>query len=355
MLLVSDEYLLYKGCKMKNKIMIIITFCTLLLPVSIISARSKVSFGTDITGEFPSTAVYNSFVNSLQKNFVTVFKHFYDIEKTRLNGSTIIIDEVENFTFRGALSSAVIKDGSHDDLNDLSSNYLYGAEGLFTAPGKSFSIGFSLSKKLSISLMGSMIPKFVGLNVMWKFYDNKKSDEIKNNKLKLFLSSGFLIHWIVAKAEDRTYDYIYYDGGLEGNYSFDNGNGAIDINDFTSYGDTSMYIYIIDIAVKLFYTYKSINLHAGLGVFINIYNVKESYTFDVNVKHTAGSPTGIDTTMTVEFDDIWVNLMPHLTLGFSFNLTGWLRFPIFQLSLMLLPTNSEILLRFSFFGLQLRF
>ncbi len=295
-------------------------------------AGATINFKTDVSSEFPSTTVYNAFVNKLKSSFHEAIKFQESFDYLPLATSSFQIDRlVKKFTF-GYICNSLIKNeiGSEENLTES----LKWAPEYDTRAGMLFYFGVPLHKKVSIFINTSfyvVIP--IGLTVLWKVYETKELKKFTNKSYsKMYLSFTVFYSFlnITPSKIKRGNNFSYNNSNLQVNSS----NEIINLiaDGITDAGDSS---FTFDLSFKYNFMWRWLNLNVCAGLGIQIINIERKFLIDTNVDYIgSGSATGVDSKMEVKFDDSWITYTLHLDIAVSFNILKWLRVPVIGVSLV---------------------
>lgn len=339
--------------------------------------NTNISFGNNISGEFPDMATYNRFVSTLSDAFNDGMKYqtglIYNSQIAISQAQ--IVDQVEKFSIYifGGMDfgrSEVNYERTVESIKHVGIDTIYHITGAF-----GFRLREDLSLYISISAMQYLIP--VGLNLLWKIFektsgDNENRSNVENREMgqiaentnkmvhRLFFSPGLVFSFFENRhfegktitSDDSKNPFPYVSDITEGN-SFDNGNGAVRIAYPVEVIKFRRNIFSLDLSLKyhLKFTIWGIktNLYAGLGATLHINHLQQHFrVLSTNVKYSGGTPGGIDTTMEVNSDIRWVNITPHFSIGFQFEAYKWLILRIPFISIVYLPTAKKFIFNLNF-------
>lgn len=324
-----------------NKGKIFLSIIIFIFFTSSLFAETNVSFVPDISGEFPNIATYNNFNKTLANGFREAIKFQQSLYLSVYILTLDLIDEeVNKFSFGFNCTNVLLSKYPSNSLNDLRYSYISSIE---LTSGMLIYFGIPIYKNLSLFFNAgfsfwSGVP--FGSTLLWKFAHVNKST---TSKFYLSISTLFdFINIMPKQASKNNRD------PLIGEYEVNNSNETINIKN-TLLDKASHFVFTFDLSVKYAFSYKFLNAHATMGIGMQMVNLKASYICNTNVDYTgSGSPTGVDSSLYVDFKEKWVTFYPHLNLAVSFNITRWLRFPIIGGNFMYNPLDKKMYFGFSF-------
>lgn len=332
--------------KLKTAIFVIIVF---LWSNSKIFAGTEINFSPDISGEFPSAAIYDNFSTKVTSAFKDAIKLQHSINSTTYLMCLSQINELtDKFTFGANSTSLWLHEAKGTSLPVDELKYKNGEApfkiGIFAYFG--FPVHKDISLFFNIGMNFTGIP--VGTTVLWKFYQRDDEDL----KYKFYLSGSILFDFInISTSRDRT-SYSAYP--LEGSYDVNGINEKLRIWEANpTY--SKQFVFTLDLSLKSTISYKWFNGHAVVGLAIQPANFKANYTCNTNVDYVgSGSPTGVNSTLFVNFHEKWIAFLPHFDIHISFNITKWLRFPVLGASFVYNSIDGRLYFGFNM-GMVLMF
>ncbi len=315
-----------KQVNMKFKFRIILAIILVSIASVNAFAETNLSFGTDISGEFPTTAMYNDFKINLEEQQNNEFMLSTKMKPTILLPQiNSILDNVKKFTW-----------------------YFTGTFKINVSGGGAFGVfGFKLNKKLSLFFhLGGLIfanELNIGITLLWNIYDQMQysnRDSSKNTFFRLFLSFSTFHTFTFSNRETEGFSF----GSI---ITFHNGNGTyknVSPKNIEYLKKTNLTMFVL--TFKYLLTYKDFQLGTGLGVSLNYFHRAETgLKYEkVNIDYLgSGSVGGISTSLFYKSKVVnLVTVIPFFYLTITFHMFKHFKFQVLHGDIYYLPSRKEI-------------